>query len=395
MPLSSGTRLGPYEVLSPIGAGGMGEVYRAKDTRLDRIVAIKVLAAHVADRPESRQRFEREARAVSSLNHPHICSLYDIGQQDGRDYLVMEYLEGETLAARLTKSPLPLDQVLRYAIQMADALSLAHQQSVFHRDLKPGNIMLTKSGAKLLDFGLAKLGLPDKGGLASALTAVPVRESTLTSEGMILGTVQYMAPEQLEGKTIDGRTDIFSLGAVLYEAITGRKAFDGRTPASVIAAILSSEPPSISTIPIAASGAVPGRLPGLALDRVVRKCLAKNPDDRWQTARDLGSEMQWLTEVGHLPEPEGAVTIPAGLGKRERIAWGVAALSVLVAFMLAFAYLRLPPSQSRPVRLSLSPPGGTSLVGQIAVSPDGKQLAFAAATPEGRSSLWVRSFESL
>src|SRR6202007_244348 len=233
MAILSGKRLGPYEILSPIGAGGMGEVYRARDTRLERVVAVKILPDHLSDRAELRERFEREARTIASLNHPHICPLYDIGQQDGTDFLVMEYLEGETLAERLKKGPLPLDQVLQYAIEISDALDKAHRKGITHRDLKPGNIMLTKSGTKLLDFGLAKLK-KDTTPANVTLSKVPT-EDAVTAQGTILGTLQYMAPEQLEGKTneIDARTDIFAFGAVVYEMATGKKAFEGKTQASL------------------------------------------------------------------------------------------------------------------------------------------------------------------
>src|SRR5262250_537134 len=246
MPVRSSQRLGPYEILSAIGAGGMGEVYRARDTRLDRTVAIKVLPAHLADKPDLRERFEREARTIASLNHPHICTLYDIGHQDGIVYLVMEYLEGETLAERLKKGPLPIEQVLKCAIEIADALDKAHRKGITHRDLKPSNIMVTKSGAKLLDFGLAKLRQE-----ASA-SGVPLSQlstkGSITEQGVILGTVQYMAPEQVEGKEADARTDIFAFGAVVYEMATGKKAFEGQTQASLIAKILETEPPPISSL---------------------------------------------------------------------------------------------------------------------------------------------------
>src|ERR1700747_785571 len=245
MAIQTGQRLGPYEILSAIGAGGMGEVYRARDTRLERIVAIKILRDHLADRAELRERFEREARTVASLNHPHICTLHDIGRQDGTEYLVMEYLEGETLAERLKKGPLLLEQVLQYAIEIADALDKAHRKGVTHRDLKPGNIMLTKSGTKLLDFGLAKL----KQEVAPAnvqLSQLPTANDPLTAQGTIVGTLQYMAPEQLEGKEVDSRTDIFAFGTVVYEMATGKRAFDGKSQASVIAAILEREPPPMS-----------------------------------------------------------------------------------------------------------------------------------------------------
>src|SRR5713226_6481177 len=247
MAIAAGTKLGPYEILSPLGAGGMGEVYRARDTRLDRTVAIKVLPDHLSSNPEVRQRFEREARAISNLSHPHICTLHDIGHQDGIDYLVMEYIEGESLADRLAKGPLPTEQVLRYAIQIADALDKAHRAGIVHRDLKPGNIMVTRMGAKLLDFGLAKLHGSDSA-IASSLTSLPTERHSITGEGAILGTFQYMAPEQLEGREADARTDIFAFGAVVYEMSTGKKAFTGRSQASLIGAILKDEPPAISTI---------------------------------------------------------------------------------------------------------------------------------------------------
>src|SRR6202521_5348083 len=288
MPILPGRRLGPYEILSSIGAGGMGEVYRARDTRLDRIVAIKVLPAHLADRPELRERFEREARTVAGLNHPHICTLFDIGRQDGIDYLVMEYLEGETLAQRLLKGSLPLEQVLQYAIEIADALDKAHRKKVTHRDLKPGNIMLIKTGTKLLDFGLAKL----KQEVAPAnvqLSELPTASDPLTAKGTIVGTLQYMAPEQLEGKEVDSRTDIFAFGAVVYEMATGKRAFEGKSQASLIAAILEREPPAMSSLQ---------PMTPHALDRVVKKCLAKEPEKRWQAASDICDELKWIAEGG-------------------------------------------------------------------------------------------------
>src|SRR6202049_2827709 len=287
MAINSGTRLGPYEILSAIGAGGMGEVYKARDTRLDRIVAIKVLPTHLADRAELRERFDREVKTIASLNHPHICVLHDTGQQDGIDFLVMEYLEGETLAQRLQKGPLPLDQVLQYAIEISDALDKAHRKGITHRDLKPGNIMLTKSGTKLLDFGLAKL--KQEVAPATPESQLPTMKSAVTAEGTILGTLQYMAPEQVEAKEVDARTDIFAFGAVVYEMATGMKAFEGKTSASVMAAILKDEPPAMSSL-------TPMTPP--ALDRVVKKCLAKEPDQRWQSASDLCGELRWISEGG-------------------------------------------------------------------------------------------------
>src|SRR5439155_5260492 len=248
MTLSAGARLGPYEILAPLGAGGMGEVYRARDTRLERTVAVKVLPSHLSSSPEVRQRFEREARTISQLSHPHICALYDVGREGETEYLVIEYIEGKTLTDRLAKGPLPLDQALRCGIQIADALDRAHRQGIVHRDLKPGNVMLTKSGVKLLDFGLAKVMSPST--RPASVTSLPTAMggSDLTREGTILGTYQYMAPEQLEGKEADARSDIFAFGAVLYEMVTGQKAFTGRSQASLIAAILEHEPPPISAL---------------------------------------------------------------------------------------------------------------------------------------------------
>src|SRR3990172_4316718 len=297
MALTSGTRLGPHEILSLIGAGGMGEVYKARDTRLERVVAIKVLPAHLADKPELRERFEREAKTIAGLNHPHICTLFDIGRQDGIDYLVMEYLEGETLAMRLLKGPLPLEQVLQYAIEISDALDKAHRKGVTHRDIKPGNVMLTKSGTKLLDFGLAKLkqaAIP----AATPISQMPTLSHNPTIEGSLLGTVQYMAPEQVEGKVdeIDGRTDIFAFGALVHEMATGRKAFEGKSSASVLGAIMVSEPPPISSLQ-------PMTPP--ALDRVVKKCLRKDPEERWQSARDVTDELKWIAEGGSHAVPRG------------------------------------------------------------------------------------------
>ncbi len=259
MALTSGTRLGPYEILAPIGAGGMGEVYKANDTRLDRIVAIKVLPEHLAESPERKARFEREAKAISQLNHPHICTLHEFATLGGIDILVMEYLEGETLTERLAQGALPFEQALRYAIEIADSLDTAHQRGIVHRDLKPGNIMLTKLGVKLFDFGLAKPKPEAQPSLAS-LSAMPTREKPITEKGVVVGTVQYMAPEQLEGKEVDARTDLFAFGAVVYEMVTGRKAFEGKSQLSVMTAILERDPPAMSS----GQGLLPGKLVGSA-----------------------------------------------------------------------------------------------------------------------------------
>src|ERR1700730_16001532 len=326
MPLSSGTKLGPYEILAPLGAGGMGEVYRALDTRLDRTVAIKVLPTHLSSDSALRQRLEREAKAVSKLSHPHICTLHDIGQQDGTDFLVMEYLEGETLEQRLKKGPLPVDQTSRYAAQIADALAHAHKAGITHRDLKPSNVMLTKDGAKLMDFGLAKQS--ELASLSNALTEMTAEQSKLTGEGMLVGTFQYMAPEQLEGKEADPRTDIFAFGEVMYEMATGKPAFGGGSRASLIASILTTEPVPISQIqPLAPP----------ALERVVRKCLAKDPDDRWQSASDLASELKWMsTESGatQFAVPARAISQP----KFDWKLWGLIAMSLLAITAILFHF---------------------------------------------------------
>ncbi len=365
MSLSSGSRLGPYEIVAPIGAGGMGEVYRARDTRLDRTVAIKVLPAHVANHPEARQRFEREARAVSSLNHPHICVLHDIGREGEVDFMVMEYLEGETLGTRLGRGPLGPDQVARFATQIADALGQAHKQGVFHRDLKPGNIMLTRTGAKLLDFGLAKFQSPASPGDATLSLA-------LTQKGTILGTFQYMAPEQIEGREIDGRTDIFSFGAVLYEMVTGQKAFSGATHTSLVASILAAAPPPLENP---------------SLDRVVRRCLAKDPDQRWQSAMDLGAELQWAAA----PFPSS----PHPLLPSSRLPWLAAGVLLLAALPFVVAYFRRPAAEeAAPVRFSILPPEKSTFVATHSISPDGRLLAFRASAHDGQIRIHVRPLDS-
>src|SRR2546422_5894334 len=327
MPLASGTKLGPYEIQSPLGAGGLGEVYRAHDSRLDREVALKVLPAHLSSDESLKQRVEREAKAVSKLSHPHICTLHDIGCQDGVDFLVMEYLEGETLEQRLLKGPLPLEQALRYAAQIADALAKAHKLGITHRDLKPANVMLTKNGAKLMDFGLAKQIGPAP--LAAALTEMTMEQSKLTGEGTIVGTFQYMAPEQLEGKEADARTDIFAFGEMIYEMATGKPAFSGKSRASLIAAILTTEPPPITQLQ---------PLTPPALERVVKKCLAKDPDERWQSASDLASELNWIARAGS----QAGVTAPMRVSRlrRERMWMGAAALLALATAVLAVFFYR-------------------------------------------------------
>ncbi len=387
MTLSAGTRLGPYELLAPVGAGGMGEVYRARDTRLERTVAVKVLPAHLSSSAESRQRFEREAKTISQLSHPHICALYDVGNQDGVEFLVMEYLEGETLSDRLLKGALPFEQVLRYGIEIADALDKAHRQGIVHRDLKPGNVMLTKSGVKLLDFGLAKAVAPAGKTSGAALTALPTQAgSNLTQEGTILGTFQYMAPEQLEGKEADARTDIFAFGAVLYEMATGQKAFSGKSQASLISSIMGSEPAPVSTI-------APMTPP--AFDRVVRTCLAKDADDRWQTAHDVMLELKWVAEGGSaagLPAP-----VVAKRRNRERLWMAATAILALATVVLAVRSFRAPPRETPTVRLSLAQPANAAYesMSSMAVSPDGRRIAFVGQTTDARRSLWVRELDAL
>ncbi|HTO92704.1 MAG TPA: alpha/beta fold hydrolase [Candidatus Sulfotelmatobacter sp.] len=303
MPLSVGTRLGPYEVLAPLGSGGMGEVYRARDSRLGREVAVKVLPEHLAIQPEVRSRFEREARAVSALNHPHICVLHDIGHDGGRDYLVMELVDGESLARRLERGALPAAEVMRIGAQIADALDRAHRSGVVHRDLKPGNIMLSKSGAKLMDFGLARVTGHEPAFVgpagAAAQTHSPTVAQPLTTAGQIVGTFQYMAPEQLEGKEAGARSDLWALGCVLYEMATGRRAFEGASAASLISSIMKDEPrPMAELSPLAPA----------PLDRMVRACLAKDPDQRWQSAHDLAIALRWpASESGAATDKPGAV----------------------------------------------------------------------------------------
>ncbi|HEY3122513.1 MAG TPA: protein kinase, partial [Thermoanaerobaculia bacterium] len=380
MTLATGSRLGPYQILSAIGAGGMGEVYRARDTRLERTVAVKVLPSHLSSSSEVRQRFEREAKTISQLSHPHICALYDVGNQDGVEFLVMEYLEGETLADRLVRGWLPLEQMLRYGIDIADALDKAHRQGIVHRDLKPGNVMLTKSGVKLLDFGLAKAMAPASD--AGALSSLPTREQELTADGTILGTVQYMAPEQLEGKPADARTDIFALGAVLYEMTTGKKAFSGATRASLISTILRDDPQPVSRVQ-------PMSPP--ALDRLVKTCLAKDPEDRWQNAGDVAKELKWIAEGS-----AGAIApiVAGGRKRREMLAWAIAVLAVVLG---AFAAIlsRRPQAPEELIRFTIPPPSGQSFFGFPLLSPDARRILFLLRDDGGRNSIAVRSLGSL
>jgi serine/threonine protein kinase/Tol biopolymer transport system component len=380
MALTSGTKLGPYEIQSALGAGGMGEVYRARDVRLDRTVAVKVLASHLSSSPELKQRMEREARAISSLNHPHICHLYDIGSQDGTDYLVMEFLEGETLAERLAKGPLPLNETLKTGIAVAEALSVAHRQGIVHRDLKPGNIMLTKAGAKLMDFGLAKsagagMGSSSSAPLLSAARtmsqATPV--SPLTTAGTMIGTIQYMSPEQIEGKEADARSDLFALGGVLYEMVTGARPFEGKSQISVASSILEKEPPPISAIQ---------PLTPPALENLISACLAKNPDDRIQTAHDAMLQLKWIAQSGAQPvRPTEKKSNPG-----ELLVWRiVAALAVL---LIALALFWRGSKAAEPTTYFSAPLPFAAR--SVAVSPNGHTVALAGHPEADRNnSIWL------
>jgi eukaryotic-like serine/threonine-protein kinase len=392
--LSAGTRLGPYEIVAPLGAGGMGEVYRARDTRLERTVAIKVLSSQLSDNPELKQRFEREAKTISSLQHPHICVLHDIGRDpaSGTDFLVMEYLEGESLAARIGKGPLPLEQVLKIGIEISDALGKAHSAGIVHRDLKPGNIMLTKSGAKLLDFGLAKpstVGVVAGRGPAPLFSAAMTttspspQQSPLTSAGMLVGTVQYMSPEQIEGREADARSDIFALGATLYEMATGQRAFQGKSQMSVATAILERDPD-----PIPLPEAPP------MFEQVVKTCVAKDPAERFQSAHDVAWQLRWI--LANPGKPESAA--PA----RKRV-WPrliVGGLLVVLA-LLAVALLLTRNTQSpNVITAEISPPDKLTFAatgdagGMPVLSPQGDQIAFTAVGADGQTSLWLRPLDS-
>ncbi len=395
MPMSPGTRLGPYEITAPLGAGGMGEVYRARDTRLGRDVAVKVLPQHLNQQPEILARFEREAKTISSLNHPNICTLFDVGREGETDYLVMELIEGDTLAQRLAKGAMPIADVLKIGSQIADALDRAHRAGVIHRDLKPGNVMLTRSGAKLMDFGLARAtGLTGPGSGSSltrtALTQSPTVAGPLTAEGAIVGTFQYMSPEQLEGKEADARSDIWALGCVLYEMASGRRAFEGASQASLIGSIMNAAPrPLAETAPMSPP----------ELDRLVRQCLTRDADDRWQSARDLGRELAMLgsisgTSGSAVRGPAVCTSAPASA----KLAWGVA--GVLLALLIATGWwaLRANGNGATPhVVSTLLPPHGYSYsaaAGPMVFSPDGRQLAFIAEDSVGTTSLWVRELDN-
>jgi serine/threonine protein kinase/Tol biopolymer transport system component len=398
MPLTSGARFGPYEILAPLGAGGMGEVYRARDTRLDRTVAVKVLASHLSSSPELKQRMGREARAISSLNHPHICHLYDIGSQDGADFLVMEFLEGQTLADRLRAGAVPLPEVYKIGIAVAEALAFAHSHGILHRDLKPGNIMLTPAGAKLMDFGLAKpLAQTSGSGSTSAppsFTAVatmsgPSPLSPLTTAGTIVGTIQYMAPEQIEGKEADVRSDLFAFGAVLYEMATSKRPFQGKSQISLASAILESDPAPVRTINPKAPA---------AFEHIVTTCLQKSPDDRFQTAHDIKLQLQWI--ASDKPVPAAEAPTPVAAPARRPLPWVLALIAAVLLSAIA-GFLVHRPASAPSVRALLSPPEKTrfDLVGDNAgppvISPDASAIAFTATGADGKSAIWVRPVNSL
>ncbi len=382
-----GTKLGPYEIISLLDAGGMGEVYRAKDTRLGREVAVKVLPPEFSSDPVRKQRFEREARTISGLNHPNICVLHDVGSQDGVEYLVMELVDGETLASRLQRGPLPHAEVIKFGAQIAEGLDRAHRSGVVHRDLKPGNIMLTRTGAKLLDFGLARpVGLATAAGSGSMATmSAPGMHSPVTQEGTIVGTFQYMSPEQLEGREVDGRSDIFSLGAVLYEMVTGRRAFEGKSQLSLISAILEKEPEPISALK---------PLTPPILDRIIQKCLAKQPDERWQSASDLATQLKWLSDTS----ASSSAAMPVAETTRKRIPWLAVAGCVLLAILSgAVAWMLARSSAPTPqvMRFSINLPAGESLGGtwywypSLAISDDGSQVAYVTHRG-GDSQIYIR-----
>jgi serine/threonine protein kinase len=385
MGLAAGTRLGPYEILDLLGAGGMGEVYRARDTRLGRTVAVKVLPTRTIPSDEARKRFEREARAISQLSHPHICALFDVGHAEGTEFLVMELLEGETLQARLSEGALPLDQVLRNGAEIASALDKAHRLGIIHRDLKPGNVMLTKSGLKLLDFGLARTIAPDSSAPAFSEVRTATTPAPVTAEGTILGTLQYMAPEQLEGKPTDARTDVFALGCVLFEMTTGRRAFGGTSAAAVAAEILRGEMPSLVSL---------RRDCPPALERLVGVCLAKDPDGRWQSARDVELQLEALPQT-----PPTVFAEPRSRSYRRFLPWVGAAMVIGIG---GATLLRRPPpvaETARQIRFSLPPPEGGRFAGwteaaTFTISPDGSTLAFVADDGKGQR-IFLRPLSSL
>jgi Tol biopolymer transport system component len=390
MALTSGTKLGPYEIVAPLGAGGMGEVYRARDSRLDREVAIKVLPSHLSENLDLRTRFEREAKAISGLQHPNICVLYDVGRQDGVDFLVMEYLQGETLAARLARKPLTPDETLHIGTEVADALDKAHRSGIVHRDLKPANVMLTKGGAKLMDFGLAKLhtfatGAQSATPAFSAVATIPSMASPVTVAGTVVGTVQYMSPEQIQGKEADARSDIFAFGAMLYEMLTGKRAFEGKSQLSVASAVLEKDPEPIS----AAQPLTPP-----ALEHLVGICLAKEPDERFQNAHDLKLQLQWIRAGGS--QAGAPVVVVSQRKNRQKMLTATTVLGWLVAVVavvLATMYANRLTSARQLMRVQVERPAGFDfafvLSGAPMVSPDGRQIAFVASK-DNKNAIFVQ-----
>jgi eukaryotic-like serine/threonine-protein kinase len=404
MALTPGTKLGPYEIQSALGAGGMGEVYRAKDTRLDRSVAIKVLPSHLSSDPELKQRMEREAKAISALQHANICTLHDIGSQDGTDFLVMEYLEGQTLAERLAKGALPMDQVLKIGMEVAQALEKAHQHGIIHRDLKPANIMLTRAGAKLMDFGLAKPGLARPGLAKSAipissqavgpftpstptvnLASLSAAASPLTQKGSIVGTFQYMAPEVLQGAEADARSDLFSLGCVLYEMTTGLRAFEGKSQLGVFTAILEKDPEPVTDVqPLAPQMVV----------HVIDGCLAKDPADRIQSAHDVAMDLRWIPSLASTPAD------PKSSSSASRGRWLAAVAAALVTGALIGFFLHRSSPSEPSIRTFLNPPAGAHFrltddsAGPPVLSPDGASVAFTVNGADGKTSIWVRAMNA-
>ena len=380
--LRPGRTLGHYEIVEMIGEGGMGEVYRARDRRLGRDVALKILPVHFASDPQMKVRFEREAKAVSALNHPHICTLYDVGSDQGIDYLAMEYIEGETLAKRLARGPIPLVDVIRFGTEIADALDKAHRKGLVHRDLKPSNVMITKSGAKLLDFGLAKTTRPSIWDRSASFAETA--EKPITGSGTLVGTLEFMAPEQLQGKDADARTDIFALGNLLYRMVTGKRPFEAESHASLVAAILEHEPPSILTVDPAQP---------LALDRLIRACLAKDPDERIQSAHDVMLELKWITASAQEPPR-------VKIGSQGRwLLWAVAVISLITAVAAVVQWRRTSSTEARaPKRFTITLPDSAPLVlmdpiNNLAVSPDGKRIAYVGGRGEHRR-LFVREIAS-
>jgi len=373
--LREGQTLGSYRILSLLGSGGMGAVYKATDFRLNRTVAIKVLLQNVSERPDLKERFRREAQAIANLNHPNVCVIHDIGHQDGLDYLVMEHLEGETLARRLEKGALPAGDVMQLAMEISDALDKVHRHGVVHRDLKPNNIMLTKSGAKLLDFGLAKLATN------RVIELSTLQDTDITAEGTILGTLQYMAPEQVQGNEADARSDIFSLGVILYEMLAGHKAFEGKNPASVMAAILEREPESL---PTHQNRKVKG------LEYVIQKCIAKSPDDRWQNAHDLLLQLRWIVQ-----QDADSTSQPARSSTVIRAALLIGMLAIILTTVFVVIRTDQGPAQAVLTRFPIYPPDNGILLSAGNVSPDGQTVAFMADDQKGNRLIWLRSLDGL